>query len=132
MHAHSGRCHRSVIFELSALDIIWSGCLSILEEAGFVDAFAEGALSQHDSPTRTGLAEVDGLWQWTGHVDEPIYRIDYIWMKNAGTAVDLAVARSFVATDVTHSDHYPVVADFDVASTTAKAAVDSSTMKSDL
>jgi hypothetical protein len=65
-----------------------------------------------------------------------MYRIDYIWAKTTATGVnDLAVAGSFVATDVTYSDHYPVVADFDVVSTATTAASEAQpmgTMKSDL
>jgi endonuclease/exonuclease/phosphatase family metal-dependent hydrolase len=134
MLAPAGTGHHSVMFVLFVLGATCSGCLRILEEAGFVDAFAKSALSKHKSPASTGLAEVDRLWRWTGHVDEPIYRIDYIWTKTAATGVHLAVAGSFVATDVTHSDHYPVVADFDVPSTATKAAraQSVSTMKSDL
>ena len=112
------------------------GCLRILEEAGYVDAFAQSALAQDGSAASGGLAEVEGLWRWTGHVHEPIYRIDYIWKKTEGTGVELEIAGSFVATDATHSDHYPVVADFDVAlapATTAGAeTLPSQTMKSEL
>ena len=104
------------------------GCLRILEEAGYVDAFAHSAFAQHGSPASGGLAEVEGLWRWTGHVHEPIYRIDYIWKKTEGTGGALEIAGSFVATDATHSDHYPVVADFDVVLTPAT----SETMKPDL
>lgn len=80
-----------------------AGCLGVLEEAGYADAFSAmvggGA-----------LADVKGLWRWTGHVGEPVYRIDYIWSKGGAGVVSRAV-ESFVATDAESSDHYPLVAD---------------------
>lgn len=107
------------------------GCLRILDDAGYVDAFAQSALLQDNSSTASqGLAEMEGLWRWTGHVTEPIYRIDYIWTKAVGAGVNMAAAESFVATDVTHSDHYPVVADLDI--NVAPEAQLLATMRSDL
>jgi hypothetical protein len=50
-----------------------AGCLGILEDAGYADAFVEAAAALDSSgSSSSGLAEVEGLWRWTGHVTEPI------------------------------------------------------------
>mmetsp|Transcript_80364 Transcript_80364/g.152789 ORF Transcript_80364/g.152789 Transcript_80364/m.152789 type:complete len:342 (-) Transcript_80364:81-1106(-) len=84
-----------------------SGCLELLEKAGFRDAFlasrGQGPLSAR------GQAGTDPIF--SAHVDHPLYRIDYCFISNAS---GLLPHYAKVHTEIELSDHFPVSFDFRV------------------
>eukprot|EP01052_Picozoa_sp_SAG31_P017431 SAG31_NODE_1192_length_9459_cov_15.271581_4_plen_332_part_00 len=76
------------------------GCLELLKQAGFVDGFA-------------ALGLPIGQRRWTAHVAQPRYRIDYIWSRapqNYGPSLE--PVNAFVLSTAVHSDHFPLVVDY--------------------
>jgi len=68
--------------------------LQLLVDKGYVDA-------------------TPGRGQFTAHVSEPMYRIDYALLSPCAAAAGFRVASSFVDTSATGSDHFPLVVDFE-------------------
>ena len=92
-----------------------TGDLDILVEHGFVDVAGNSNRRAKTAPAAEGSS--------------PIYRIDYVWLKPGVTAasacmdadagapaprLELEPHASFVAQEVQHSDHFPLVVDFKV------------------
>jgi endonuclease/exonuclease/phosphatase family metal-dependent hydrolase len=82
-------------------------CLHMLRDRGFLDAFLHGR-----------RAEQPHLY--TAHVGEPIYRIDYCW-ADALFLRSFAVRGAWVNVDAAHSDHYPLIAEFEPQPLRARA-----------
>lgn len=74
--------------------------IRLLLDAGYIDA-------------------TPGAGQFTAHVSEPMYRIDYALLSRCATAAGLQVASSFVDTSATGSDHFPLVVDLEWAASSA-------------
>jgi endonuclease/exonuclease/phosphatase family metal-dependent hydrolase len=81
-----------------------SGCLSLLADAGFLDAFAQsrnGDLSARTQPHEDPI--------FSAHVGHPLYRIDYCFVT---ARLGFKPSGAKVHTEITLSDHYPVSFDF--------------------
>jgi len=82
-----------------------SGCLDLLRDSGFTDAFA--ASRGHGPLSARREASEDPIF--SAHVGHPLYRIDYCFMSNAS---GLLPQRAKVHTEIELSDHFPVSFDF--------------------
>lgn len=89
--------------EQRARDNSWappaSGDLDVLSSIGLADAFK---VHRDSDP-----AQADSSSSRTAHVGEPLYRIDYCFLRSQ----KLAVNNTRVAREVEASDHYPIVVD---------------------
>ena len=87
--------------------------LALLREAGFTDCFA----AAHGDGARRRASSVP---QWTAHVADPRYRIDYAFAR-AMLGADFELVGAHVDTEGGGaSDHFPLV--IDVRAATERAA----------
>lgn len=77
------------------------GCIHNLEDAGFVDTWRR--VHGHRSDDEEARL-------WTAHVDQPRYRIDYVFANEAALGI-FDVVDAFVDTTSKGSDHFPLVVD---------------------